>query len=45
MASTAIAPARRHAFDTIVASVDDVNVASARVVEKLGFRKQRSRAA
>jgi ribosomal-protein-alanine N-acetyltransferase len=40
MARTAIEEARRHAgFDTIVAGVDEVNVASARVLEKLGFRR------
>jgi ribosomal-protein-alanine N-acetyltransferase len=39
MARAAIAEARRHpGFSTIVAGVDEVNVASVRVLEKLGFR-------
>jgi RimJ/RimL family protein N-acetyltransferase len=38
MARAVIAEARRHAgFDEILASVDDVNVASLRVLQKLGF--------
>ena len=40
MAGATIAEARRHSgFDTIVASVDEVNAASMRVLEKLGFRR------
>jgi RimJ/RimL family protein N-acetyltransferase len=40
MAIASIAEARRHpGFDTIVAGVDEVNVASVRVLEKLGFRR------
>ena len=40
MARASIAEARRHSgFNTIVASVDEVNVASVRVLEKLGFRR------
>jgi RimJ/RimL family protein N-acetyltransferase len=40
MARASIAEARRHSgFCTIVASVDEVNVASVRVLEKLGFRQ------
>jgi RimJ/RimL family protein N-acetyltransferase len=40
MASASIAEARRHpGFSTIVAGVDEVNVASVRVLEKLGFRR------
>lgn len=40
MARTSVVEARRHAgFDTIVAGVDEVNVASVRVLEKLGFRR------
>jgi RimJ/RimL family protein N-acetyltransferase len=44
MARAAIAEARRHSgFSTIVASVDEANVASVRVLEKLGFRRAASR--
>jgi RimJ/RimL family protein N-acetyltransferase len=44
MARAAIAEARRHSgFSTIVASVDEANVASVRVLEKLGFRRTASR--
>jgi RimJ/RimL family protein N-acetyltransferase len=40
MARASIAEARRHSgFDKIAASVDEVNVASVRVLEKLGFRR------
>ena len=40
MARASIAEARRHSsFNTIVASVDEANVASVRVLEKLGFRR------
>ena len=40
MARACIAEARRHpGFDEIVAAVDDVNAASRRVLEKLGFEK------
>jgi len=40
MARASIAEARRHSgFSTIVASVDEANVASVRVLEKLGFRR------
>jgi RimJ/RimL family protein N-acetyltransferase len=40
MARASIAEARRHpGFRTIVASVDEVNVASVRVLEKLAFRR------
>jgi len=39
MAHTAIAEARQHGFATIIASVDEVNVASNRVLEKLGFER------
>jgi [ribosomal protein S5]-alanine N-acetyltransferase len=40
MAVTSIAEALRHdGFDTIVAGVDEINPASARVLEKLGFRR------
>ena len=40
MARTSIAEARRHSgFSTIAASVDEANVASVRVLEKLGFRR------
>jgi RimJ/RimL family protein N-acetyltransferase len=40
MARASIAEARRHSgFSTIVASVDEANVASIRVLEKLGFRR------
>jgi RimJ/RimL family protein N-acetyltransferase len=40
MARASIAEARRHPrFDTIVAGVDEANLASARVLEKLGFRR------
>jgi [ribosomal protein S5]-alanine N-acetyltransferase len=40
MASAAIAHARRQpGFDEIIAAVDDVNTASLRVIEKLGFAK------
>jgi ribosomal-protein-alanine N-acetyltransferase len=40
MAVTSITEARRHpGFSTIVAGVDEVNVASVRVLEKLGFRR------
>ena len=39
MATASIAEAHRHeGFSTIVASVDEVNLASIRVLEKLGFR-------
>jgi RimJ/RimL family protein N-acetyltransferase len=38
MARTIITEARRHpGFDRIIAGVDDVNIASRRVLEKLGF--------
>ena len=40
MARASISKARRHSgFSTIVASVDEANVASVRVLEKLGFRQ------
>jgi ribosomal-protein-alanine N-acetyltransferase len=40
MARASIAEARRHSgFRTVVASVDEANVASVRVLEKLGFRR------
>lgn len=40
MASASIAEARRHpGFSTVVAGVDEVNIASVRVLEKLGFRR------
>jgi RimJ/RimL family protein N-acetyltransferase len=40
MAVASISEARRHpGFSTIVAGVDEVNVASVRVLEKLGFRR------
>ena len=40
MASASIAEARRHpGFSTIVAGVDEMNIASVRVLEKLGFRR------
>jgi RimJ/RimL family protein N-acetyltransferase len=40
MAAASIAEARRHpGFNTIVAGVDEVNAASVRVLEKLGFRR------
>jgi RimJ/RimL family protein N-acetyltransferase len=40
MARTCIAEARRHpGFERIAASVDEVNAASVRVLEKLGFRR------
>ena len=40
MARASIAEARRHSgFGTIVASVDEVNVASVGILEKLGFRR------
>jgi RimJ/RimL family protein N-acetyltransferase len=40
MAEASIAEARRHdGFDTIAADVDEINVASAWVLEKLGFRR------
>ena len=40
MASTSIAEARRRqGFSTIVAGVDEANVASVHVLEKLGFRR------
>lgn len=40
MARASIAEARRHAgFETIVAGVDEVNVASVHVLEKLAFRR------
>jgi len=40
MARAAITEARKHqGFDTIVASVDEVNVASLHVLEKLGFER------
>jgi RimJ/RimL family protein N-acetyltransferase len=38
MARTVIAAARARGFTTIVAGVDAVNVASVRVLEKLGFK-------
>jgi [ribosomal protein S5]-alanine N-acetyltransferase len=41
MAVASIAEARRHqGFSTIVAGVDEVNVASLRVLERLGFRRR-----
>jgi [ribosomal protein S5]-alanine N-acetyltransferase len=41
MGRASIAEARRHpGFDTIVAGVDEENVASIRVLEKLGFRRE-----
>ena len=40
MARASITEARRHSgFSTIVASVDEANVASVRVLDKLGFRR------
>lgn len=39
MARAAIAEARRHGFAEIVAGVDEVNAASFRVLEKLGFER------
>src|SRR5262245_58837588 len=40
MAAASIAEARRHpGFSTIVAGVDEINVASLHVLEKLGFRR------
>jgi len=40
MAGASIVEARRHpGFSTIVAAVDEVNVASVRVLDKLGFRR------
>ena len=40
MARASIAQARRHAgLSTIIASVDEANVASVRVLEKLGFQR------
>lgn len=40
MAAASIAEARRHpSFSTAVAGVDEVNAASVRVLEKLGFRR------
>lgn len=40
MARKAIAEARRHpGFGTIVASVDEINMASVRVLHKLGFQR------
>jgi len=39
MAHTVIAEAWQHGFATIIASVDEVNVASYRVLEKLGFAR------
>ena len=40
MACTSIAEARRHkGFATIIASVDEVNAASLRILEKLGFER------
>ena len=40
MARASVAEARRHSgFSTIAASVDEGNVASVRVLEKLGFRR------
>ena len=40
MARASIAEARRHSgFSTVVASVDEANGASVRVLEKLGFRR------
>jgi [ribosomal protein S5]-alanine N-acetyltransferase len=43
MARASIAEARRHSgFDEIIAGVDDVNVASRRVLDKLGFEPMRT---
>ena len=39
MARTVIAAARQRGFATIIASVDEVNIASFRVLEKLGFER------
>jgi len=40
MARASIAEARRHeGFATIIASVDEVNAASLRILEKLGFKR------
>ena len=39
MAGAAIEEARRHGFGEIVAGVDEVNAASSRVLEKLGFER------
>jgi [ribosomal protein S5]-alanine N-acetyltransferase len=39
MAHAAIAEAQRQGFATITASVDEVNAASLRVLEKLGFQR------
>jgi RimJ/RimL family protein N-acetyltransferase len=39
MARTVIVEARQHGFATIMASVDEANVASLRVLEKLGFER------
>lgn len=40
MAGAAIVEARRHpGFSTIVAGVDEMNIASVRVLDKLGFRR------
>jgi ribosomal-protein-alanine N-acetyltransferase len=44
MARAAITHARmQHAFATIFASVDEANVASVRILEKLGFKRYSSR--
>jgi [ribosomal protein S5]-alanine N-acetyltransferase len=43
MALASIAEARRHpGFETIVAGVDEVNTASVRILQKLGFRTRTS---
>ena len=39
MARTVVAEARQHGFATILASVDEVNVPSFRVLENLGFKR------
>jgi RimJ/RimL family protein N-acetyltransferase len=39
MAVASIEEARRHGFDTIVAAVDEVNVDSLRILDKLAFRR------
>ena len=39
MAGTAIAKARHEGFATIIASVDEVNTSSLRILEKSGFEK------
>jgi RimJ/RimL family protein N-acetyltransferase len=43
MARTAIRKARQHGFSTIIASADEVNIASLRVLEKLGFERIETR--